>query len=188
MASGLAGAGAIGVAYILPARRREKECTDDVRGQQGGGSAPFSLPFGGSVTQAMADAPVSDLGPHMLRRKTKSSVRGLVESSCRPLIVCGPSGVGKSTLIRRLMREFPEDFGFSVSHTTRGPRSGEKDGVDYHFTNNEDMLSMIKRGEFLEHAHVHNRIYGTSINAVADVTNNNRICILDIDVQVGQVY
>ena len=51
----------------------------------------------------------------------------------RPLVVCGPSGVGKSTLIKQLTKEFPIQFGFSVSHTTRKPRPGEKDGVHYHF-------------------------------------------------------
>ena len=81
------------------------------------------------------------------------------------------------------MAEYPHDFGFSVSHTTRGPRTGEEDGVDYHFTTTEDMLDMIKDGKFIEHAHVHNRIYGTSVKAVTDVTHQRQICILDIDVQ-----
>jgi guanylate kinase len=118
----------------------------------------------------------------LLRRKTNNPHLESF-SACRPLVICGPSGVGKSSLIKKLVADYPEDFGFSVSHTTRGPRKGEEDGVDYHFTTTEDMLNMIKNGEFIEHAHVHNRIYGTSIKAVTDVTNRRQICILDIDVQ-----
>ena len=50
-----------------------------------------------------------------------------------PLVLCGPSGSGKSTLMKKLTGEFPDQFGFSVSHTTRQPRPGEQDGVDYHY-------------------------------------------------------
>jgi guanylate kinase len=83
--------------------------------------------------------------------------------SCpRPMVVCGPSGVGKGTLIGMLSNRFTNDaFGFSVSHTTRSPREGEIDGVHYHFTTIESMEKRIANGEFLEHAHVHGRYYGT---------------------------
>jgi guanylate kinase len=118
----------------------------------------------------------------LLRRKTYNP-RFDPNIACRPLIICGPSGAGKSTLIKKLVAEYPTDFGFSVSHTTRDPRTGEEDGVDYHFATMEDMLGMIKDGKFIEHAHVHDRIYGTSILAVTDVTKRRQICILDIDVQ-----
>lgn len=97
--------------------------------------------------------------------------------------VCGPSGAGKSTLITRLMAEFPEDFGFSVSHTTRKPRAGETDGVNYHFVTMEFMEAEIAKGEFIEYAKVHGKIYGTSKQAVEVVARQNRICILDIDIQ-----
>jgi len=76
--------------------------------------------------------------------------------------VVGPSGVGKSTLIKRLQAEFPDDFGFSVSHTTRKPRPGEKDGVDYHFAPIEAVRAEIGEGKFVEYAEVHGNIYGTS--------------------------
>jgi putative ribosome biogenesis GTPase RsgA len=56
-------------------------------------------------------------------------------TSPRPMVICGPSGVGKGTLISRLMKDYPNAIGFSVSHTTRKPRPGEIDGVHYHFTN-----------------------------------------------------
>ena len=60
----------------------------------------------------------------------------------RPVVVCGPSGVGKGTLLGRLMTEYPDEFGFSVSHTTRQPRPGEQDGVHYHFCSKEEMEAM----------------------------------------------
>lgn len=69
----------------------------------------------------------------------------------------GAVGVGKGTLIEKLMKEFPNVFGFSVSHTTRAPRPGEQNGVAYHFTTQEAMLPMIKNNEFLESANVHGK-------------------------------
>ena len=98
--------------------------------------------------------------------------------------MCGPSGTGKSTLIGLLREEFPEDFGFSVSHTTRGPRPGERDGIDYHFAVKADMEKAIAEGKFLESANVHGNLYGTSFEAISSVAEQRRVCILDIDVQV----
>lgn len=81
----------------------------------------------------------------------------------RPLVLCGPSGSGKSTLLKRLLKEFPDKFGFSVSHTTRDPRPGEKEGVHYHFTNKDDMLSAVQRGAFIETACFSGNMYGTRL-------------------------
>eukprot|EP01052_Picozoa_sp_SAG31_P040996 SAG31_NODE_6092_length_2174_cov_26.087711_1_plen_336_part_00 len=97
--------------------------------------------------------------------------------------VAGPSGVGKGTLINKLMDEKPGKFGFSVSHTTRDPRPGEIDGVHYNFTTKEKMKTMIAAGEFIEHAEVHGNFYGTSRQAVQSVCDTGKVCILDIDVQ-----
>lgn len=76
-------------------------------------------------------------------------------------MLCGPSGSGKSSLLRLLFEEFPDKFGFSVSHTTRSPRPGELDGKHYHFTNKEDMTAAIERGEFIENAKFSSNMYGT---------------------------
>lgn len=101
-----------------------------------------------------------------------------------PVVFCGPSGVGKGTLIEMLMRRFPNDqFGFSVSHTTRKPRAGEVDGKHYHFTTVEKMKGEIDDGRFVEYAEVHGNYYGTSIAAVEAVQGENKICVLDIDIQ-----
>lgn len=100
-----------------------------------------------------------------------------------PLIIAGPSGVGKGTIISMLMNKFPNEFGFSVSHTTRDPRAGEEDGVQYHFTTVDDMTRDINDGKFIEHAEVHKNYYGTSFAAVEHIQAQGKICILDIDVQ-----
>lgn len=100
-----------------------------------------------------------------------------------PVVFSGPSGVGKSTLLKKLFGEFPDAFGFSVSHTTRPPRSGEQNGVDYHFVTREDMQSEIAQNNFIEYAEFANKMYGTSKKSIKDVLQSNRICILDIDEQ-----
>jgi len=100
-----------------------------------------------------------------------------------PIAIAGPSGVGKGTLIERLMTEFPDAFGLSVSHTTRAPRVGEIPGFHYHFSTRAEMERGIAHNEFLESAKVHDNYYGTSKKAVEDVVKLGKICILDIDVQ-----
>ncbi|CAA3024860.1 guanylate kinase 2-like [Olea europaea subsp. europaea] len=109
--------------------------------------------------------------------------RGVIGEAEIPIVISGPSGVGKGTLISKLMEEFPSMFGFSVSHTTRAPRSKEQNGVHYHFTERSAMEKDIKDGKFLEFASVHGNLYGTSIEAVEAVTDKGKRCILDIDVQ-----
>lgn len=100
-----------------------------------------------------------------------------------PIVIAGPSGVGKGTLIQKLLAEFPDKFGFSVSHTTRKPRPGETHGVQYYFTTVEDIKKEIDAGKFIEHATVHENYYGTTKAAVEHVLKQQKICILDIDVQ-----
>ncbi|KAK9809154.1 hypothetical protein WJX72_010332 [[Myrmecia] bisecta] len=98
------------------------------------------------------------------------------------LVICGPSGVGKGTLIQRL-QQGSDRFGFSCSHTTRKPRAGEQDNLHYHFTTKEQFEKEIAEGKFLEYAYVHDNIYGTSLKAVQDVAAKGKCCLLDIDVQ-----
>ena len=116
------------------------------------------------------------------RRLTVTPVVAVL-GHARPEVITGPSGVGKSTLIKKLMAEFPGQFGFSVSHTTREPRPGEQAGVDYHFVTRDQMQQDIDAGLFVEHAEVHGNLYGTSIEAVQAVTRQGKVCLLDIDVQ-----
>ncbi|XP_051138929.1 guanylate kinase 2 [Andrographis paniculata] len=109
--------------------------------------------------------------------------RGMTGEPEKPIVISGPSGVGKGTLISKLMEEFPSTFGFSVSHTTRAPRNNEQNGVHYHFTERSIMEKDIQDGKFLEFASVHGNLYGTSIEAVEVVADKGKRCILDIDVQ-----
>ncbi len=101
------------------------------------------------------------------------------------VIVSSPSGAGKTTLTRRLLKEHPQ-LDFSVSHTTRKPRTGEVDGRDYHFISPEAFDAMIQRGEFAEHAYVHGNRYGTAMAPVEDALAAGRDMIFDVDWQGGQ--
>jgi guanylate kinase len=101
-------------------------------------------------------------------------------------IVSGPSGAGKTTLIervRRLLVPLGLELYFSVSHTTRKPRTGETDGTDYHYVSQKTFHTMVERGEFLEWAHVHANDYGTSKAEVVGRLNRGQDVILDIDYQ-----
>lgn len=106
--------------------------------------------------------------------------KGSVGEAEKPIVISGPSGVGKGTLISMLMEEFPFMFGFSVSHTTRAPRNLEKDGVHYHFTDRSVMEKEIKDEKFLEFASVHGNLYGTSIEAVEKVADEGKVIVLVI--------
>ncbi|KAF4610624.1 hypothetical protein D9613_006813 [Agrocybe pediades] len=101
----------------------------------------------------------------------------------RPLVLSGPSGVGKSTLLQRLFAEFPDKFGFSVSHTTRSPRPGEVDGKQYHFVTQQTFKELIRQGAFIEHAEFSGNFYGTGFETVRQVQQQGRRCILDIEAQ-----
>jgi guanylate kinase len=98
------------------------------------------------------------------------------------LIISGPSGCGKSTLLKEVYKDIDEYY-FSISSTTRAPRVGEKDGVDYFFISKEEFLKDIEAGYFLEWAEVHGNYYGTSLKPVMKAVNEGKLAIFDIDVQ-----
>lgn len=98
------------------------------------------------------------------------------------LVVSSPSGAGKTTLSRRLLREHP-DLRFSVSYTTRPIRPGERDGVDYHFVSDERFDRMIAESAFVEYAVVHGRRYGTAVHAVRAALDLGQQVLLDVDYQ-----
>lgn len=102
----------------------------------------------------------------------------------RPLlvVVSAPSGCGKSTLCDRLVDEFPK-ITYSVSCTTRPPRSGEEDGVQYFFLSKKEFRERSKNGEFLEWAKVHGNFYGTLEDTVLFAMEEGNHVLLDIDVQ-----
>jgi len=98
------------------------------------------------------------------------------------LVISAPSGAGKSTLIRRLREAMP-GLGYSVSHTTRPPRPGERDGVEYHFVDRATFEAMRDGGEFAEWAEVHGNLYGTALTELRTAAEAGQDLVLDIDVQ-----
>lgn len=99
-----------------------------------------------------------------------------------PLVLSAPSGVGKTTIARRLLAR-RNDVGYSVSATTRQPRGDERDGVHYFFLTEQEFLAREARGDFAESAVVHGRRYGTLRSEVARVLGEGRHVLMDIDVQ-----
>ena len=97
-------------------------------------------------------------------------------------IVSAPSGAGKTSLVKALLKSDPA-IRLSVSYTTRAPRPGETDGRDYHFVDREQFKKMLAENEFLEHAEVHGNLYGTSKGSIARDLNAGRDILLEIDWQ-----
>lgn len=98
------------------------------------------------------------------------------------LVLSGPSGAGKSTIIHK-SETYIGEYYFSISTTTRLPREGEENGVDYYFVSKEEFEEDIKAGQFLEYATVHGNYYGTSLKPVAKALSENKLVIFDIDIQ-----
>jgi len=105
--------------------------------------------------------------------------------SGRLFVISAPSGAGKTSLIDAVMREDPR-LKISVSYTTRAPRPGEKNGIDYQFVDVATFLAMRERGEFLESAEVHGNRYGTSKKVILDAVRRGEDLILEIDWQGAQ--
>ncbi len=99
-----------------------------------------------------------------------------------PVVLAATSGTGKTTIARRLVEEAPS-YVFSVSATTRPPRQGEKDGVDYHFLSRMEFERRIAEGDFAEWASVHGRLYGTPRSELIAAAERGDRVVLDIDVQ-----
>lgn len=101
-------------------------------------------------------------------------------------VISAPSGAGKTTLLRRVMADL-RGLAFSISLTTRKPRPGEQDGVEYNFVSREQFQAMIEDGLFLEYAEVHDNLYGTSASAIELQLQQGVDVILDIDIQGAEI-
>jgi guanylate kinase len=112
--------------------------------------------------------------------QAKSNKRTMVNGNI--FIISAPSGTGKTTILKKIIAAM-DNVAFSVSHTTRAPRSVEQEGVDYFFIDNDRFANMRQQGLFLEWAEVHGNMYGTSSRAVQEATEQGLDLILDIDVQ-----
>lgn len=99
-------------------------------------------------------------------------------------VVSAPAGTGKSTLVKMLTTEFP-NVKQSISFTTRDPRPGEQNGVDYDFVNNQEFEEKIKHGEFIEYIQLYGTYYGTSATWVSNQQNQGKDVVLVIDTQGG---
>ncbi|MBN1238017.1 MAG: guanylate kinase [Gammaproteobacteria bacterium] len=107
---------------------------------------------------------------------------GHVRRRGRLVVIAAPSGAGKTTLVRALLEREP-GLEFSVSYTTRPPRSSERDGVDYFFVPEQRFVEMVRRGGFLEHARVFDHWYGTGREHVESLLEAGRSVLLEIDWQ-----
>jgi guanylate kinase len=96
-------------------------------------------------------------------------------------VLSAPSGTGKSTVAEQVRRNLP-DLAYSVSHTTRAPRQGERDGVDYHFVSREEFQDLIAAGSMAEYAEIFGNLYGTSAQTLNQVLATGRDLLLDIDI------
>ena len=112
---------------------------------------------------------------------TESSAK-TTESRGILFVVSSPSGGGKGTLIQRVLKKIP-DLSYSVSFTTRAPRSGEVNGREYFFVSQEKFEQMAAANEFLEWANVHGKLYGTSSKQVFQEISEGRDIMLEVDVQ-----
>ncbi|KAK3487910.1 guanylate kinase [Neurospora hispaniola] len=111
----------------------------------------------------------------------------------RPVVISGPSGVGKGTLFKLLFERHPDTFTLSVSHTTRGPRPGEKDGVDYHYVTKEAFEELKAKGGFVERYNNNNQqrsraqfgsnFYGTSKATIEEQSAKGKVVVLDIEME-----
>jgi guanylate kinase len=137
-----------------------------------------------SIRSKLSPSFVFEAGNRRIARMHLSAIPVVLE----PLIVCGPSGVGKGTIIDRFMKDFggENQFAFAVSHTTRKQRPGEIDGVHYHFVTMDEMEALLHPGKnyFLEQAQVHGNYYGTSWQSILNIHQiQGKHSLLDIDVQ-----
>ena len=98
------------------------------------------------------------------------------------LVVSGPSGAGKGTICKALLEKHKEIY-LSVSATTRAPRKGEVEGVNYYFTTKEEFVKRVEEGDFLEHAEVYGNYYGTPKSSVEKMLEQGKDVILEIDIQ-----
>jgi guanylate kinase len=117
---------------------------------------------------------------HDTRRSAAAAIN--VRGVARVFVITGPSGVGKGTLIRGLMEQLPQ-LALSVSATTRAPRPGEQEGVDYHFLTREAFEHSVRTGEFVEHADYAGRSYGTLRSELQERIERGVPVVLEIEVQ-----
>lgn len=114
---------------------------------------------------------------------SSSSSTSALPSDRRPIVIAGPSGVGKGTLYKLLFERHPGSFALSISHTTRSPRPGEQDGVDYYYVTKDAFKELIAQDKFVESAQFGSNFYGTSKATIAEQSARGRVVVLDIEME-----
>jgi len=125
---------------------------------------------------------MNQLNERKLKKTREEMTTGGVGKPGFLFVISAPSGAGKSTLCHAVLDRF-SDLVYSVSYTTRSPRSGEQDGVDYHFIAKDEFEKGIARGRWAEWAEVHDHYYGTSADFLNGELRDGRDILLDIDIQ-----
>ena len=100
-------------------------------------------------------------------------------------VISAPSGTGKSTILMAVRQRLP-GLGYSISHTTRKPRGNERNGIDYHFVDDQTFTKMIDEGDLVEWAKVYDNFYGTSSSNLQDQTASGLDVLMDVDIQGGR--
>ncbi|KAM7537422.1 hypothetical protein Aperf_G00000066535 [Anoplocephala perfoliata] len=113
----------------------------------------------------------------------REAINELMPSKAVPLVICGPSGSGKSSIIKQLLLRNPDIFQVCISHTTRQRRPNEIDGKDYIFVTKQEFQEAIKRNEFVEYAVFSGNYYGTSKAQMEKVIQAGKVCIFELDTQ-----
>lgn len=111
-----------------------------------------------------------------------------VPLTTQPIVISGPSGVGKGTLYKLLLQRHPSIFATSISHTTREPRPGETRDVDYYYVSMADFEKLIEEGGFVEHAKFGGNRYGTSKSMIEDFIKGGKVVVLDIEMEVRFLF
>jgi hypothetical protein len=128
----------------------------------------------------------ADVLKKQIKHYAKIRAVDLMQSSrLRPIVLCGPNGVGKRTLTNRLLKDYPHIFGLSVSHTTRKPRVGEENGIHYYFVSKSEMEQGIEEGRFVESITLFGHMYGTAFKSIDRVTEEGKICVMDLEIEVS---
>ena len=110
----------------------------------------------------------------------------MAPSGNKIIIIAAPSGAGKTSIVKYLLKQMPEQLAFSISCTTRSPRTGETDGVEYYFTSVEDFENKISKGELAEWEMVYfGKYYGTPVSELERIWEMGKTPLLDIDVKGG---
>lgn len=149
-------------------------------------STSFAAYARANETNNMRDLAMPLLNEEFLRQIVEEWTRPLPEDYLRrPLVLVGPSGVGKNRLISSLLRDYSKFFERVVTHTTRKPRPNEINGTHYHFVSQEifDKLNLSDTRYFVETAKVHNNSYGMSFFAWDTIYRKGKICIMEVDIQ-----